>query len=325
MRDEFRQRADLPSDGRLDWWRRTSLGLFIHWGLYALDQGPLLERYPPQVTHHWTSEWLQQVCRIPRLDYRRLAEAWAAPAFSGEAWTLAARLLGAEYMVLTAKHHDGFCLFCTATTDFNAVEATPLGRDVVAEYVAAVRRHGLRVGLYFSQTQDWWQPDGHGNDWDFAPAGKDFERYFETVALRQVEELLTGYGPIDLLWLDTPMVMTREQAERLRDQIYRLQPNCIVNGRIGHGLGDYASLRDNRFPDGRVALDWEACLTTNHSWGFRASDQNWRDPAEVARRYREVRAQGGHLLLNVGPDADGLIPVPAIDLLAEVGRLRDPA
>ncbi len=115
--------------------------------------------------------------------------------------------------------------------------------------------------------------------------------------------------------------MTKEQAERLRDHVHLLQPACLINGRIGHGLGDYASLRDNRFPNGRVALDWEVCLTTNHSWGYRAFDQNWRDPAEVARRYREVRAQGGHLLINVGPDDNGLIPVSAVDLLAQVGRL----
>lgn len=264
-REEFRQRDDLGPEERLGWWRRISLGLFIHWGLYALDQTSLQERFAPRVEHHWTSEWVQQVCRIPRQEYRRLAASLAGPAFSAEAWMLAARLLGAQYTVLTAKHHDGFCLFGTATTDFNVVEATPLGRDVVAEYVAAARRHGLRVGLYFSQTQDWWQPDGHGNDWDFSPAAKNFARYFEEAALPQISELLSAYGQIDLLWLDTPLVMTRDQAERLREHVRRCQPQCLVNGRIGHGLGDYASLRDNRFPDGRIAQDWEACLTTNHT------------------------------------------------------------
>ncbi len=221
-------------------------------------------------------------------------------------------------------HHDGFCLFDSAETDFNVVGATPLGRDVVAEVADACRRRDLRFGVYYSQTQDWHHPDGHGNDWDFDPVAKDFDRYVETYVKPQVRELLTGYGPLAIMWFDTPMVMRLAQSRALLDLVHEIQPECLVCGRVGHGLGDYATTRDNQYLKGRPAMDWECPATMNDTWGYRASDTNWKPVEALLANLRDVNAKGGNLLLNVGPDGDGAIPPPAVGRLREMGqRLRD--
>lgn len=312
------QRPGARGDRRLDWWREARFGAFIHWGLYALPDR-WAAAYPATIDHHWTQEWVQHVRRIPRDIYAQAAVGFHAAKFDPAAWARLFRDAGQRYVVLTAKHHDGFCLFSTATTPFNSVEATPCGHDVVGELAAACRAEGLRFGVYYSQTQDWHHPDGHGNDWDFDPARKDFAHYLEHYVKPQLDELLTNYGELAILWFDTPMIMTAEQSADLRAFVHERQPDCLVCGRIGNGLGDYATTRDNQYLRADVGMDWECPATMNNTWGFRASDQSWKSVDELRENLLVVWRTGGNYLLNVGPDGDGVIPDPSAARLRALG------
>jgi alpha-L-fucosidase len=233
------------------------------------------------------------------------------------------REAGQRYVVLTAKHHDGFCLFDSAVQPFNVVQGTPFGRDIVGGLAEACRKQDMRFGLYYSQTQDWYHPDGHGNDWDAPPPDKNFQRYLDTLVLPQVEELLTNYGTIDLIWFDTPLIITLAQSRTLLDRVHELQPDCLVNGRIGNGQGDYATTRDNQHLTGSGHRDWECPAAMNGTWGYRESDQAWKSVDELEANLRDVVAHGGNYLLNVGPDGLGRIPEASVERLRALGeRLR---
>lgn len=316
IESEKAQRPEARFDQRLDWWRRARFGGFIHWGLYALPD-PWTDR--PDHGGWWTQEWLMQVKRIPCRDYERLARVFTASRFHADEWVSQIINAGMKYLIFTAKHHDGFCLFKTSQTGFNSVEATPFGRDAVGELAAACRRRGLPFGLYYSQTQDWHHPHGHGNDWDFPGDGKDFELYLREFVEPQLYELLTGYGDIAVLWFDTPKILTRDQGMRLRELVHRLQPNCLVNGRIGNGIGDYATTRDNQFLASATDQDWECPATMNGTWGYRADDQGWKSVPQILSDLADVNDKNGNYLLNIGPDGDGKFPEQASAILREVG------
>jgi len=314
---EKAQRPGARADPRLAWWRAAGFGAFVHWGLYALP-----DRWAdrPARADRWTQEWVQRVRRVPCDQYARLADDFVARGFDAHQWVRTFQRAGQRYLVVTAKHHDGFCLFRSAHTRFNVADATPLGRDVVGELADACRDLGMPFGVYYSQTQDWRHPDGHGNDWDYDPAVKDFDRYLREYVEPQVTELLTRYGPVAVMWFDTPMIMTRGQSERLLGLVHRLQPACLVNGRIGHGLGDYATTRDNQFLTGRPDMDWECPATMNDTWGYRAADTDWKPADRLLADLRDVRAKGGNYLLNIGPDGEGVIPPAAAAALDTIGR-----
>src|SRR5919199_7003955 len=193
-------------------------------------------------------------------------------------------------------------------------------RVPMAELSEACRRHGLRFCFYYSQTQDWHHPGGDGNDWDYDESAKDFDGYVDNYVKPQVRELLTNYGPIGLIWFDTPKRMTPEQSRGLVELVHQLQPECLVNGRIGNGLGDYAESRDNVIPTGTLQADWEVPATINDTWGFKTSDHNWKSPAELVRKLVDVASKGGNYLLNVGPTAQGVIPQPSVERMQAIGR-----
>jgi alpha-L-fucosidase len=181
----------------------------------------------------------------------------------------------------------------------------------------------MRLGFYYSQTQDWHHPDGDGNDWDYDESTKDFAGYLENYVKPQVRELLTNYGPVCLIWFDTPKGIQAEQSQSLVDLVHRLQPACLVCGRVGNHLGDYASTRDNAIPDTALDLDWETPQTINDTWGFKRNDHNWKPPEVLIRKLVDVASKGGNDLLNVGPTAEGVIPQPSVDRLLGIGRWLD--
>ena len=309
------QRPDARHAPRLEWFRAGRFGMFIHWGLYAIPAGEWQGQQIPGI-----GEWLMLRARVPVVDYERLASQFNPVKFDAEAWASLAAEAGAKYVVITAKHHDGFCMFKSDVTSYNIVDATPFGRDPMPELADACRRHGLRFCFYYSQTQDWHHPDGDGNDWDYDESAKDFDGYVENYVKPQVRELLTKYGPIGLIWFDTPKRMTPEQSRGLVELVHELQPECLVNGRIGNGLGDYAESRDNVIPGGALQVDWEVPATINDTWGFKANDHNWKSPADLVRNLVDVVSKGGNYLLNVGPTAEGVIPQPSVERLQAVGR-----
>jgi len=225
-----------------------------------------------------------------------------------------------KYIVITSKHHDGFALFDSKVSRYDAVDATPFRRDALSELAEACRRRGIRLGFYYSQAQDWHDPNGAGNTWDFGPdEKKDFDRYLREKAEPQVRELLTGYGPVALVWFDTPRLMTPERAQRFTDLVRSLQPDTLIDGRLG-AAGDYVSTGDNVIPSRVGDQAWETPATLNHTWGYRKDDQDWKSPGDVTFKLLDIVSKGGNYLLNVGPMADGTIPQPSQDTLRAVGR-----
>lgn len=304
---------------RLRWFREGKFGLFIHWGLYALPAGYWKGERSPGI-----GEWIQHRMKIPAPEYAGLARQFTAAQFNADTWAELAADAGMTYVVLTAKHHDGFALFKSAASSFNVVDATPFGRDVVRELAAACARRGLRFGVYYSQAQDWHEPGGAGNNWDFAANAEkerdgSFDAYLQGKVETQLRELLTGYGPLALVWFDTPHMMTTNgRADRLVRLVRALQPDCLIDGRLG-GTGDYVSTDDNVVPNAGSASAWEVPATMNQTWGYRRDDRNWKSPGEVVFRLVDVVSKGGNYLLNVGPMADGTVPQICAENLRAVG------
>ena len=314
IREGSRQRPGARQDQRLTWWREARFGMFIHWGLYAIPAGTWQGQAVPGI-----GEWIMQRARIPVVDYEQLAQQFNPVNFDAAAWVALARMAGQRYLVITAKHHDGFCLFKSAFTRYNIVDATPFGRDPLKELAAECQQQGVKLCFYYSQTQDWHHPDGDGNDWDYDEASKDFAGYIESYVKPQVRELLTNYGPIGLIWFDTPRRITVDQSQQLLDLVHQIQPDCLVNGRLGNHLGDYASARDNVIPGQTLDADWETPATINDTWGFKAEDHYWKSTTTLIRDLVDIASKGGNYLLNVGPTAEGRIPEPSVERLLRVG------
>lgn len=308
------QRADAVGDPRLNWWRDAKFGLFIHWGLYAIPAGEWQGQAIPGI-----GEWIMHRARIPVAEYEQLAAQFNPVKFDAAEWVALAKRAGQKYIVITSKHHDGFCLFKSDLTRYNIVDGTPFGRDVLAELAAGCARQGIKLGFYYSQTQDWHHPDGDGNDWDYDEAKKDFAGYIEHYVKPQVTELLTRYGPVCLIWFDTPKGITEEQSRSLLDLVHQLQPDCLVCGRVGNALGDYASAGDNKIPGMAVDADWETPATINDTWGFKKDDHNWKSATDLIRKLVDIVSKGGNYLLNVGPTAEGIIPQPSVERLEAMG------
>lgn len=316
-------------EARLAWWRGAKFGMFIHWGLYSLPAGEWDGKAYPGI-----GEWIMYKARIPLADYEALARRFNPVKFDAEAWAQLAQDAGMNYLVITSKHHDGFAMFGSRADRFNIVDATPFGRDPMKELAAACAKRGIRFGFYYSQAQDWHAPGGaiwegpHETDpvwdnprWDPLQAG-DFDTYFETKAIPQVRELLTNYGPVAIIWFDTPLkVMSVERAARLEKLVHELQPDCLISGRLGgRSQSDYDSEGDNAIPNLSRAGAWETPATLNDTWGFKKDDHNWKKPEDMTFKLVDIVSKGGNYLLNVGPDGEGVIPGPSQDSLRAVGR-----
>ena len=309
------QRQGARQDPRLDWWREARFGMFIHWGLYAIPAGKWKGKAIPGI-----GEWIMYRARIPVGEYEQLAKQFNPVRFDAAEWVSLARNAGQKYLVITSKHHDGFCMYGTKVGGYNIGDATPFGRDPMKELAAECEKQGIRLGFYYSQTQDWHHPDGDGNDWDYDREGKDFAAYIEDYVKPQVRELLTNYGPIGIIWFDTPKRISAEQSQSLLDLVHEIQPDCLVSGRLGNALGDYASAGDNAIPEQLVDVDWETPATINDTWGFKTDDHNWKSTPDLIHKLVDIVSKGGNYLLNVGPTAEGAIPQPSADRLLAMGE-----
>jgi len=299
-------------DTHQQWFKDAKFGLFIHWGLYALLAG----EYKGQKTEH-IAEWIMHRLDIPVAEYEKLAAQFNPVDFDPEMIAAKAKSWGMKYIVLTSKHHDGFALYDSAASDYNVVKATPYGKDIVRQLKDACDRHGLKLGLYYSQAQDWHDPNGVA--WLRDNSKKDFQKYLDEKAKPQLREILTQYGDLGLIWFDTPLEMTPTQSKELAAIVKELQPNCIISGRIGNGLGEYMTTADNFIPRLPYAGDWEVPATLNDTWGFNKFDTNWKTPEQVIRLLLKITARGGNYLLNIGPDALGNVPKESLDILDTVG------
>jgi alpha-L-fucosidase len=296
--------------------------MFIHWGLYAIPAGD------------WKGtrclglgEWLMNRCKVPVRDYEQLARQFNPVKYDPDAWVQLAQDAGMKYIVITAKHHDGFALFKSAASAYNVVDATPYKKDILKQLADACARRGMRLGFYYSQSQDWHEAAGAGNTWDFGPdtdaSGKElkpYDEYLRGKAEPQVKELLTNYGPVALIWFDTPRQMNvNNRGQRFADIVRTAQPNTLIDGRLGTE-GDYRSTGDNVIPSEASTEAWETPATTNDTWGFRTDDTNWKAPGQILFKLVDIVSKGGNYLLNVGPTAEGLIPQIPQENLRTVGR-----
>jgi len=314
-----RAAGPVSQDEKMKWFREAKFGLFIHWGLYAVPAGTWKGEQIRGI-----GEWIMNRAKIPVAEYEQLANQFNPVKFNAEEWVQLAEDAGMKYIVITSKHHDGFAMYGSKVSKYNIVDATPFKRDVLKELADACAKRGMRFGFYYSQAQDWHEPGGAGNTWDFGPdEEKDksgaYDQYLRVKAEPQVKELLTGYGPVCLIWFDTPRMMTAERGQRFIDIVHTLQPACLIDGRLG-SAGDYRSMGDNRIPNEVVREDWEVPATLNDTWGYKSYDSNWKTPEDLTFKLVDIVSKGGNYLLNVGPTAEGIIPQPSQDNLRAVGR-----
>lgn len=296
-------------------WRAARFGLFIHWGLYAIPAGVWRGQRVPYI-----GEWLMFREKIPVATYAKFAARFHPRHFDAAAIVRLAREAGQRYIVITAKHHDGFAMYDSASNPYNVVAATPWAHDPMRDLARECKKQGVTLCFYYSQDLDWHHPDGAWNTWDYDEKKKNTDRYLHEKVYPQLRELLTNYGPVGLIWFDTPLTISRAQSAAIRRFVKKIQPGCLVSGRIGHGLGDYGIPRDNQMPPGRLRGDWEVCATLNHTWGFKKHDHEWKSAPNLIRTLVESASKNANYLLNIGPDADGRVPAPSVARLRAVGR-----
>ena len=293
------------------WWKDAKFGMFIHWGIYSVPAG----EYKGVKTDN-IAEWIMHDLHIPADEYVKFAASFTGEYFDADKIVSFAKDCGMKYLVFTAKHHDGFAMYHSKVDTYNT-SITPFKKDPIRELKNACDKYGIAFGLYYSQAQDWHDPDGceDGENGE----GKDFEKYFKNKCLPQVKELLTNYAPVKLLWFDTPMYMTAEQSKELKGFVLSIQPDCMISGRIGNGLGDYVTTGDNFIPLLPIGYSFEVPATTNGSWGYNKFDTDWISAKKIIRRLVKIIARGGNYLLNVGPRCDGSIPAECTEILKEIG------
>ena len=303
------------SESRAAWFKEAKFGMFIHWGLYAQAGGVWKGQ-----KYFGIGEWLMNRAKIPTKEYETLAAQFNPRQFDAKAWVALAKAAGMKYIVITSKHHDGFAMFQSAASPFNIVDATPFRRDPLKELAQECQKQGIKLGFYYSQWQDWHEPGGAGNTWEFPDSATRFDEYFKGKCQPQVKELLSNYGPLGLIWFDTPGGMTRDQSLELLQLTRTLQPQCLVSSRLGNDVGDFTDLGDHEMPSVVPDGPWESLFTHNDSWGFVPYDQNWRSTRELVQMLVKINAKGGNFLLNVGPQSDGRMPDASVQVLRRVGE-----
>jgi alpha-L-fucosidase len=306
----FGQQA-VKNYARMHWWRDARFGMFIHWGIYAI---------PAQ------GEWFMTNAHVPRAKYAQYAKEFSPTEFDADEWVKIAHDAGMRYLVITSKHHDGFCMFNTKATEYNVVDATPWKKDPLKALTAACRRYGVLFGVYYS-IMDWHSPDQLANKEDtlspmynpthFKPNQK--QAYVDFMKT-QLKELLTEYHPA-ILWFDGGWMngWTAEDGEAIYRFLRGLDPKLIINDRVV-GTGDYGTPEQHIPANGLPGQDWETCMTINNSWGYNSSDTNFKSTRELLHNLIDIASKGGNYLLNVGPTAKGVIPQVEIDRLEGMGR-----
>ncbi|WP_207535280.1 alpha-L-fucosidase [Desertivirga arenae] len=315
MDEMWDSRSSGKEHPNIGWFKDAKFGLFIHWGLYSKLAGEWKDK-----NYYGSGEWIMNQAKIPVKEYREVAATFNPVAFNAEDWAQLAKDAGIRYMVVTAKHHEGFSMFDSKVTDFDIVDATPYKKDPMKALAAASRKKGIQFGFYYSQFQDWNEPNGGKNSWDFDEKKKNYQLYYDQKAIPQLKELMTNYGPLGIIWFDTPGGMTRQQTEEFVNGLRRLQPNCLFSSRVGQGLGDYRDFGDSELPTTPIMGPWESIYTHNDSWGYIKHDMNFKSPLEIIRLLANVASKGGNLMLNVGPDGNGRIPEYSEKYLKETGK-----
>ncbi|HOW74039.1 MAG TPA: alpha-L-fucosidase [Phycisphaerae bacterium] len=320
-------------DARMAWWREARFGLFVHWGLYAIPAGEWKGKFVPP----GGGEWIMNTANIPIPEYEQLAKQFNPVKYDPAAWVRLAKAAGMKYIVITSKHHDGFCLFDSKATDYNAARATPYGKDLLRPLADECRKQGLKFCTYYS-IMDWHHPAQYRhNDKAYNPTNIHPERKAEYISFMetQLKELLDGPNP-EVLWFDGEWLpwWKEQDAVDLYNKLRKLKPSVIINNRIGTGrqgmqgmdkkdrkyAGDFGTPEQEIPETGLPGVDWESCMTMNDTWGFRTDDKNWKSVEKLVRNVIDTASKGGNYLLNVGPTPEGEIPQASVERLEGVGR-----
>ena len=327
------EKKPLTKDERMEWWRDARFGMFIHWGLYAVPAGTYKGERIDGI-----GEWIMHRAKIPVSEYEKFADAFNPIGYDADEWVRLAKNAGMEYIVITSKHHDGFCLWDSAVTEWDVMDATPFKRDVLAELAKACKKHKIKLCFYHS-IMDWHHPDAQApfypNYNDTKRSNPNFSRYVETYMKPQLAELLEKYGPLGVLWFDGEWIKdwTEPQGKALYAWLREIQPDLIINNRVGKGrkgmeglsksdeyAGDFGTPEQQIPATGLPGVDWETCMTMNNTWGFKAYDDNWKSSEELIQNLADIASKGGNFLLNVGPTPEGLIPHASIQRLNAMGE-----
>lgn len=336
MSSSFLHESEGEKAQRMEWWKEARFGMFIHWGLYAVPAGTYDGIEVPG-----TAEWIMTTRDVPIVEYEKFAGEFNPRAYDAEAWVRLAKEAGMKYIVITSKHHDGFGLWDSEVSDWDVVDRTPYGQDLLRPLAEACEAAGIRLCFYHS-IMDWhhpdaqaiWEPDYNRGEND-TEVNPHFDRYVESYLKPQLRELLTGYGDLGVLWFDGEWIpdYTSEMGKDIYQFVRELQPDIIINNRVDKGRqgmqgfdaeGDFAGdfgTPEQEIPDtGLPGVDWESCMTMNDTWGYNAQDDNWKSDEELIRNLIDIVSKGGNFLLNVGPTAEGRIPEASIERLKAMGK-----
>ncbi len=334
-KDYLNESEDAKSE-RMAWWDDAKFGMFIHWGLYAVPAGEYKGEKVSGI-----GEWIMNSLEIPISEYEQFAREFNPVKFDAEEWVSIAKEAGMNYIIITAKHHDGFCLWDSDYTEWDIMGATPFGRDILKELADACENAGIRLGFYYS-IMDWYHPYAQGifepkyNQWaNDERSNPNFELYIENYMKPQLKELLTNYGDIGVLWFDGEWIpdYTSEMGKDIYNYLRNIKPDLIVNNRVDKGrqgmdgmnkegdfAGDFGTPEKQIPATGIPGEKWESCLTMNDTWGYKHFDHNWKSSKTLIHDLIDIASKGGNLLLNVGPTAEGLIPAPSIERLKAMGQ-----
>ena len=320
-------------DARMAWWRDGRFGMFIHWGLYAVPAGTYKGKRVDGI-----GEWIMNNGKIPITEYEQYARQFNPIGFNADDWVRMAKGAGMKYIVITSKHHDGFCLWDSKVTQWDVMDATPFKRDILKELSQACKQHGVKLCFYHS-IMDWHHPDAQApfypNYNDTKQSNPNFDRYVDTYLKPQIAELLTNYGQIGVMWFDGEWIKdwTEPKGKDMYAYVRGLQPKIVINNRVGKGrkgmeglsksdeyAGDFGTPEQQIPPTGLPGVDWETCMTMNDTWGYKSYDENWKSSETLIRNLADIASKGGNFLLNVGPTPEGLFPRAIEQRLEDMGK-----
>ncbi|MEY3349985.1 MAG: hypothetical protein RIQ50_96, partial [Bacteroidota bacterium] len=325
---DFLKESKQERDVRMQWWRDATFGMFIHWGAYAVPAGVYQGKEVKGI-----GEWIMHSAQIPIPEYEEFVRQFNPVNFNAKQWVAIAKNAGMKYIVITSKHHDGFCIWDSKVTDYDIMDASPYKRDILKELADACKEAGVKLCFYHS-IMDWHQPDAESKK-DYThqhTPHPDFATYREMYLKPQLKELIQKYDPA-VLWFDGEWIpeWTEDQGRDLYNYLRNLKPDLVINNRVGKGragmqgmnkykdaAGDFGT-PEQEILEGTSDSDWESCMTMNDTWGFKKSDTKWKSSETLIHNLIDIAAKGGNYLLNVGPTAEGVIPAASVERLSEMG------